>query len=113
MIPSKDKIDRQTIYDWLPLLVIVAGIVLNRLGGDSYGLVMYLGFISYGVFGLIEMFRRRKEIKLVGKILKGFALAMVIIIAIISILGDPTNFMALLALVLLDRIILRRLETAF
>ena len=98
--------DKQWIFDWLPLALIVGGLGLNWIGLDRFALLTYSGFIAYGTLGLVEISRNKNLRKKILKFLKIATLLLIVIIGVISILGNPTYFVALLALVLLDRIIL-------
>jgi uncharacterized membrane protein HdeD (DUF308 family) len=103
---DRTQTDGQWIFDLLPLILIISGLILNWMELDERALVTYIGFTSYGVLGLIELLKVKKVKRQLLRLLKIVALVLVIFISIISILGNPTYFIALLALVLLDRIIL-------
>jgi hypothetical protein len=93
---------RQMIFDWLPLGVITVGLALD----DAW--FTYLGFAFYGTLGLIELLISRTPKKQFLKILKISTLSLTLIISLLSIIHNPTYFVVLLALVLLDRILLTR-----
>jgi uncharacterized membrane protein HdeD (DUF308 family) len=99
---------RQWIFDWVPTCLILGGLALNWIGLDNRAWVMYFGFASYGILGVIDLLNNKTGQKNLLKILKIIALLLILIISLLSILDNPTYFMSLFALVLLDRIILTR-----
>lgn len=107
------KPTKQFLFDWIPFMIIVLGIVANQLKADPHAYVMFAGFFLYGISGLVQQLRLSASSKKFGRILKLIVLTMIGLIAVLGFLGDPTYFIALLALVLLDKIILTtaRLES--
>jgi hypothetical protein len=103
----------QKIIDWIPLILIVSGAALAWASIDKYALVMNLGFILYGVFELIYPIKKKYYLKFSLKLLKIAGLIAIIVLAVENVTRESSNFLFLMLLILLDRIILNsnRLES--
>jgi hypothetical protein len=89
----------------LPHIFIFGGIVLIWLGLDSNGLVMGLGFIGYGVIGLIESIKKNYYKDGWLKILKCLTQILLVAFAVNYIITG-LSFIVLLMLMLLDTLVL-------
>ena len=100
----------EKIAELLPLVLIALGLALDWLNFAYAGLVLVVGFLLYGVFGVIISVRR--------KYYKGFSIRLfklvndiaIVLLALAFFFGHSTMFYMLM-LILLDRLILiRRVE---
>ena len=100
----------EKIAELLPLVLIALGLALDWLNFAYASLVLIVGFLLYGVFGVIISVRR--------KYYKGFSIRLfklvndiaIVLLALAFFFGHSTMFY-LLMLILLDRLILvRRVE---
>ena len=106
MDDQDDNSQSQLIHDWVPLIFIVVGLLVNRIGIDNYAILMYCGFLLYGGLGLETPIKQKYYTKSFLKILKVLALLSISVIALTSLIGQRNLFLPLIALVLLDRLIL-------
>jgi hypothetical protein len=100
------NIDRQWIFDWVPMLLIFVGLAGSYVGFPYLGLATFIGFACYGLFGLIEVFSNRIKSFSMLKILKVFTLALILLIGLTNVFVSLGYFIVQLSLVLLDRLIL-------
>lgn len=96
---------REKLTDWLPVVLILGGIGLSKLGIPGGVLAMNAGFLSYGVLGLIDSFKRKYQSGFSWKYLKIAAQLTVTLLAVRSFLLGG-SILYLLAIVLLDKLIL-------
>jgi hypothetical protein len=94
------------IADLLPLALILCGYILTRTGIDNYAITMHIGFICYGLLGLITLPRLGYHKKFSLRLLKVFVQPLIVILAVMNILWAGT-FIAIVVLILCDRLILR------
>ena len=95
----------QKVSDWLPLVVIAAGLALDWLKLEYGGVVMIAGFFLYGVLGVITSVRKQyyrghsiRLLKLVNDI--------AIIVLTVGLVTGTNTLLYLVMLILLDRLIL-------
>jgi hypothetical protein len=95
----------QKVSDWLPLVVITAGLVLDWLKLEYGGGVMIAGFFLYGVLGVITSIRKQyyrgRSIRLL-KLVNDIA----IIVLTVGLVTGTNTLLYLVMLILLDRLIL-------
>ena len=97
----------EKLADWLPLVLIVVGLVLDWLNINFAGLVLIAGFLTYGIFGIAVSVKR--------KYYKGFSIRFlklandcaITLLALGYFIGENTTWYILM-LILLDRLILSR-----
>ena len=102
----KDKIS-----DWLPVALILGGLVLIQVGIDGRGVVMSTGFLVHGTIGLFSSISRGYHNGLSRKSLKLLLQLAIIYMAVASFINPGSHFIMLL-LVVLDKVLLtqERLE---
>lgn len=100
-----NALDFQKITDWIPVSLIIAGLGLTWLEIDNHAIVMNFGFISYGVFGLIDSIKKDYYKHLSLKLLKLLGQLTIFIFSIQNLIS-PSSLMFLLLLILFDRIVL-------
>ena len=97
----------QKVAELLPLVLIALGLAIDWLNLAYGGLVLIVGFLLYGIFGVIISVRR--------KYYKGFSIRLfklvndiAIILLSLAFFNGKSTIFYLLMLVLLDRLILLR-----
>ena len=98
---NKNEVVWQNIKDWLPLILISLGYFVSPIITDS-------GFLLYGVFELITLFRVKFRNNLPFKVMKFAALAMIFILSVDNIFFNGKNFLFLFVIILLDKIIISK-----
>jgi len=104
---------KEKLTDWLPVVLIIGGLGLARLGIDKYALTMNIGFFAHGALGLMDSIRRKYHQGFSIKTLKIAGQGMITVLAIDNLIR-PGSFLFLLLLILLDKLILvpSRLESS-
>jgi hypothetical protein len=97
--------NKQWLFDFAPLILIAGGAFVAWLGIPGGGAVTYVGFAAYGALGLIEVSGGNRK-KSFLKILKYVVLGAILLVSVVSMLRNMPLFWALIALILLDRIVL-------
>lgn len=95
----------QNINDWAPLILIFCGLGLTWLEIDTYAIVINLGFIAYGILGLVDSFKKGYHKHLSLRLVKTLGQLTITILAIYNFI-TPIGLMFFLLLILSDRIIL-------
>lgn len=100
-----DSLDFRKLNDWVPTVLIFAGIGLTWLGVDKYSIVVSCGFFAYGLLGLIDSKQRNYHKHLSLKMIKIFGQLMILALAVYNFIA-PVSLVFMFLLILSDRIIL-------
>lgn len=95
----------QKITEFLPLVLITLGLALDWLEVPYAGLILMLGFLLYGVFGVIISVKRKYYKGISIRFFKLVNDIAIILLTVPFFYGGSTLFY-LLMLILLDRLIL-------
>jgi hypothetical protein len=85
------------IYEWLPIVLIVIGVLFKLLHIDAKGLFINTGFILYGIVGLIDGISKRYYEKF-GMELINIAIPVIFILLAVDNILVGNNFPAVFAI---------------
>lgn len=103
--PPKSQNTFEKITEYLPLALIALGLALEWLKFAYAGLILIVGFLLYGIFGVIISIKRKYYKGITIRFFKLINDIAIILLAIALFFGQSTIFF-LLMLILLDRLIL-------
>lgn len=97
---------RQNITDWLPPVLIFTGMALTWMEIDQSFVVMNVGFLAYGILGVIDSIKRKYHTQLSIKLLKMLGQIIITYFAVSNLIGLTREYLLLKLMILLDRMIL-------
>lgn len=103
--PPKSQNTFEKLTEYLPLALIALGLALDWLKFAYAGLILIVGFLLYGIFGVIISIKRKYYKGITIRFFKLINDIAIILLAVAFFFGQSTIFF-LLMLILLDRLIL-------